>query len=166
MISATLHEATPLTILAADGRSDLFGRVQLYQADGTLLQSMPLSHVADGLYSVLWTPQTEGYFTAVSQFFYDPGFAVPANYERTGELIEVSTTKTNILRIMGLHHENSVLDQQIYDADGNLLQARLRCYDSKANAVLGGNNGIRFIYTIAASYTNGALTRYAVTREQ
>jgi hypothetical protein len=166
MISATLYEATPLTILAADGRNDLYGRVQLYNANGTLIQVIPVAHVADGLYSVLWTPQSEGYYTVISQFFYDPNYTVPANYERTGELIEVSTTKTNILRIMGLHHENSVLDQQQYDADGNMLQARLRCYDTKANATLGGNTGIRFIYTISASYTNGALTRYMVTREQ
>lgn len=166
MISATLNEATPLTVLAADGRSDLYARVQLYAANGALVQTLPLTHVANGLYSALWTPQVEGFFTAITQLYYDSSYTIAANYERAGDLIEVSTTKTNILRLMGLHHDNSVLDQQIYDGNGNMIQARLRCYDTREHALAATSVGVRFVYTIAATYANGNMTKYMVTREQ
>ena len=67
--------------------------------------------------------------------------------------------------IAGLLHENSVIDQQNYDADGNLESARLRCYDSKAYAEAAGATGLLYTFSIAAVYTSGLLSSYTLVRE-
>lgn len=165
MIAATLNEALPLQMLATDGRTDLFGQVHVYSSSGSLVSTLSLTHVAEGLYSVSWTPTLEGWFSAVFTMYFDSGHAIEAGYEHQGEQIEVSTTKTNVLRLLGLVHENSVVDQQQYDPDQNLTSARIRTYDSKANAILAGITGLRFQYTVLAEYAGGLLSKYQINRE-
>lgn len=165
MIQATLNEATLLQMLATDGRTDLYGRVRVYNAAGVMVADLELSHVAEGLYSVTWTPNVEGWFSAVAELFFDSGFLVDAGYEKTGEQIEVTQNKTNILRILGLVHENSVVDQQIYDADENLLSARIRSYDTRANALAATGVGLRFQYMVQAEYSGGKLSKYQIVRD-
>jgi hypothetical protein len=165
VIAATLNEALPLQMLLTDGRTDLFGRVRLYNAAGALVNTLNLAHVAEGLYQISWTPTQEGWFTAVFEMFFDSGRTLEAGYEKQGEQIEVSTTKTSILRILGLVHENSVIDQQVYDPEGHLTAARIRTYDSKANAQAAGLTGLRFQYTVQAEFTGGVLTKYQILRD-
>ena len=165
MIQATLNEAMPLQMLATDGREDLYGLVRIYNEAGALVTSIPLLHVAEGLYSASWTPTVEGWFTAVTELFFDSSYTVDAGYEKAGEQIEVTQTKTNILRMLGLVYDNSIVDQQVFDADENLLSARIRAYDSKANALLAGLTGLRFQYKVEAEYTGGKLSKYQIVRD-
>lgn len=165
MIQATLNEAVLLQMLATDGRTDLYGRVRVYDMTGVLVADLVLSHMAEGLYSVSWTPDREGWFSAIAELFFDPAYTIEAGYEKSGEQIEVTQTKTNILRILGLVHENSVVDQQVYDGDENLLSARIRSYDTRANALAGGNVGLRFKYQVQAEYTGGKLNKYQIVRD-
>jgi hypothetical protein len=165
LIAATLNEAVPLQILAGDGRADLHGEVRLYNPAGALVATVPLTHLQEGLYGATWTPGSEGFFSAVYQFYMDPSLTIDAGYSKGGELIEVSQTKTNILRLLGLVHENSVVDQQQYDPDGNLIQARIRCYRDRASAEAAGSSGLQFLYEVFASYTNGLLDSYRIVRE-
>lgn len=166
MITANLNESVPLQILAADGRTDLYGQVRVYTPSGTPVATINLTHLNEGLYSGNWVPNIEGYYSYVGELYFDSGHAQDAGYERSGDIIDVSTLKTNILRILGLHHENAVIDQQVYDGAGNLTSARVRCYDSKPNAQGAGLTGLQFIYAVSASYTNGQLSNYTMTREQ
>jgi hypothetical protein len=165
VLAATLNEALPLQMLLTDGRTDLYGQVRLYNASGSLVSTLNLAHVTEGLYQVSWTPSTEGWFTAVFEMYFDAGRTVDAGYEKQGEQIEVSTTKTNILRVLGLTHENSVVDQQVYDMNGRLTSARIRSYDSKANAQAATLVGLRFQYTVQAEFTGGALSKYQILRD-
>lgn len=152
MIRATLNQPVPLQFLSPDGATNLFAQAKLYDLTGTLTTTVAPLHVAGGLYSVNWTPGVEGYFTAVYQFFTDSGFTAPASYDKGGELIEVSSDKTNIARLLGLVHENTVLDQQTYNDSNRLVSARLRAYDTKVNAVAAGSTGLLFSWSILAAY--------------
>jgi hypothetical protein len=80
------------------------------------------------------------------------------------ELIEVNSDKTNIIKILGLTHDNVVMDSHTYDTQGNLLTARIRHYDSKANADLAGTGGLLNTWNIEATYLNERLETYKVTR--
>jgi hypothetical protein len=152
MLRATLNEVLPLQVLVPDGRSDLFVQARVFNPAGTLITTLQLPNIAEGLYSVNWTPGSEGYVTAVYDIYLDSGHLIRSDYERDGETIEVSSDKTNIMRLLGLAHENAVLDQEMYGSNGRLVSARLRAYDTKEHADAAGLEGLRFVWSIAASY--------------
>lgn len=70
-----------------------------------------------------------------------------------------------LTRALGLMHENSVLDQTIFDGQNNMTNGRLRIYSSKANALLAGATGLLETYTITASYIGDNVQNYTVVRE-
>lgn len=74
----------------------------------------------------------------------------------------------NMGRTSGLLHENSMVDNQTYDTDGNLLTARLRVFDSAGNlpATPGGSEttGLLYEYTVTAGYVGGFLNEYKIER--
>lgn len=76
-------------------------------------------------------------------------------------------------RMLGMLHENSVLDSTTFDTNNNLLSGRLRLYGSKADAdaaVLAGGFPATYDtnkiaeYTISAVYVGTDLTSYEVAR--
>lgn len=150
---ATLNEPVPIQALANDGRTDLYVRATILKPNLTLETTLFPTHSTKGLYSVNWTPATEGFYSVIFEFFEDVLFAIPAaDYANGGDSIEVTSEKTNIARILGLNHENSVLDNQTYNAAKRLLTARLRSYDSAANALTAGLTGLLFEWNITASH--------------
>jgi hypothetical protein len=166
MIRATLGEAIPLQVQVGDGRTNLYPRAKLYDSSGSLLNTLSLTHVDNGLYSILHTINSEGFFTVAYELFEDAGFMTPsADYDIESELIEANSDKTNILKIIGLTYDNSVLDGHFYDEEGFLLSVRVRNYDSKANAILAGATGLVNTWNIAATYSSGRLNTYKVLRE-
>jgi hypothetical protein len=64
--------------------------------------------------------------------------------------------QSDLSRVLGLLHRNSILDLQTYDSHGQLTSARLRVFDSSANVPTtpGGSEtvGLLHRYEIAASY--------------
>lgn len=166
MISATLNQPVTLDILAADGNITLFGQIRIYNFLNSLIASLSTVQVgSEGLYRASWTPNIEGYYTYVGQLYTDSLFVTPAEYDKAGDLIDVNSIKTNILRTLGLLHENTVIDQQVYDGASNLTSARVRCYDSKTNAQAAGVTGLQFIYSMSATYTGNLLTNYSLVRD-
>lgn len=165
MLVVNLNEVTPIRLLSADGATTLFGRINIYNSSGTLVSTLSATHLAEGLYSANWTPTIEGLYTAVGQFFYDALFTIDADYEKTMDDIDVSTVKANIIRLLGLVQENTVIDQQIYDLQNNLTSARIRTYNSKANALLASGTGLVASYTMTAVYSSGKLIDYKVVRD-
>lgn len=170
-IAATTNESTLLALMAGDGKSDLYGQMKIYNASSVLVATVNLANVSGGLYHGTWTPTIEGDYSAVGQFYTDSGYTIDAGYYVQGENITVTDIKTNILRIMGLVHENSVVDQQTYDSDGNLVQARVRKYNNAANASAAYtaspaayNTGLLFTWQVNAIYTSGALSNYSIIR--
>lgn len=72
-------------------------------------------------------------------------------------------------RTLGLLHQNAILDNQTYDANNQLIAARLRVFDSAANVPTtpggGETTGLIQEYAVEASYTGlGILNRYALKR--
>jgi hypothetical protein len=79
--------------------------------------------------------------------------------------------QTSLTRCLGLLHENSVLDLTSFDSNNNLLSARLRLYNSPANAVAAQaaspgpySTGLIAQYAITATYTGANLQTYLVDR--
>jgi hypothetical protein len=69
-----------------------------------------------------------------------------------------------LVRLLGLNHENFALRDQIYDADNNLVSASAKLYPTKGD-VLADTNATT-VYSIAATY-NGVnqLTSYTMVIE-
>ena len=168
MIRATPNETLPLAALVTDNNSGLFCEARIYDGSGSFITNIDLTYQTDGLYVGSWIPSVEGYYTAVYSFFYDAAKTVAADdeYPKAAEQIEVTADKTNLLRILGLLHENAVLDQTTYNSEGNLLTGRLRVYDTKANATAAGTAGLLFSYTIEATYNAGLLQTYKILKDQ
>lgn len=65
---------------------------------------------------------------------------------------QLNLVTDNIDRILGLLHQNAIVDNQTYDVQGQLLTARLRVFDSAGNVPLtaGGDEttGLLHEYTI------------------
>lgn len=165
MLRATLNEPVPLQIFVPDGRTDLFARVRVLDSLGAVITTLFPLHQTLGLYAVTWTPTVEGYYSAVYELFLDVGFTTAADYSRDAEVIEVSSDKTNIMRLLGLHHENSLLDMQVH-VGGRLTSARLRMYNSAANLAAaaasspaGGTAGLVYTWQITATYDGLNLSR-------
>jgi hypothetical protein len=173
MLRATIGESVPLQIQAGDGRSDLYARASIYDPSGSLVAGpLDLSHLTGGLYGSTYIFDTEGHYTAVYRLFEDSGFVIEADYDTEAETIEASPDKTNILKALGLVHDNSIEDMHTYDGSGNLVGIRVRSYDTKdhleaaaATSPAGGTLGLLFTWNITAAYTGGRLSLYHVARE-
>jgi hypothetical protein len=165
MLIIPVNEATPLRILTSDGATSLYGRLNIYNSSGTLLHTLNTSHVAEGLYTVNWTPTIEGVYTMVGQFFADVARTIDAGYEKVSDEIDVSSMKSNVLRILGLNQENTVIDLQVYDGNNNITSARIRTYNSKPNALAAGVTGLVATYSMTAAYSGNLLTDYKVVRD-
>jgi hypothetical protein len=171
MLLATVNEAVTLSMLASDARTDLFGQARVYNSAGTLVATVNLTHMSEGIYTAQYTPTIEGYFNVGFQLYFDAGRTIDAGYERQGEVLDVNSMKTNLLKVLGLVHENTVVDQQTYDVDGNLQTARVRAYDSAINASNAAavspssyNTGLRYTWTVGAEYSLGLLSKYFIVR--
>lgn len=77
----------------------------------------------------------------------------------------LSALTTLVGRSLGLMHENSVLDQTAFDGQNNLTTARLRTYNSKANAEAAGATGLQSTYVISATYSGKNVQTYTVVKE-
>jgi len=123
-------------------------------------------HISDGLYGIPYTFTTEGHYTVVYRVFNDSGFTSPATFDPAAESIEVNSDKTNIVRILGLTHDNVVIDSQVYDGvTGNLTFSRVRHYSSAANANVATGVGLLNTWNISAGYNGtGQLTQYKVIK--
>ena len=172
MLLGTPNAAITLSLLASDGRTDLYAQCTIYDDAGSTVSTETLTHVDQGLYTVQHTPTTAGYFSLVYDFFFDPAFTISAGYQKQGETLDVNDSRTNILRLLGLVHENSVVDEHVYDSEGKLLNARIRTYDNAGNAAAAAAispapypTGLTFQYGMSAVYVSGLLDRYYITRQ-
>lgn len=187
MITVEIGDSVPLTNVVSDGRDDLYCRASILDDSGAEIGVVYPSYKSSGVYSVSWTPPDVGYYTVVYQLFHDSGYLHDANYDLASEDIRVtealstsvsaiesalSSMQLALARLLGLSQENSVIDSQIYNEIGNLTSARIRCYNSSANAAIASstspasyNTGLVASYTVSATYnSSGALTKYAVVQ--
>jgi hypothetical protein len=155
--------AATIAVQAGDNNAGLYGSAIIYNNSG-VVTTITLSHVGDGVYVGSWTPANAGTYQVVGKFFTDAGRTSLAPYQISAETMEVDAFRQNILRTLGLSYENSVVDNQSYDGNGNLTGARIRCYDTAANATSAGSTGVTFQYTVTATYAGTALNKYSIIR--
>ncbi len=90
MLLATAGVAFKLTASIGSGATDVYPRTKVRDSAGTLVATVDLAHVADGLYSGSWTPDEAGQFSALTIFYSDAGHTTLADYDRGGADIKVA----------------------------------------------------------------------------
>jgi len=160
-----------LSALTADGEEGLYPQVKIYDSSNVVVSTVDLVSVEGGLYTAQFTPNTAGIFVGVVTHYADAAHTVLAGYTKDLVTIDVNSIKTNILRILGLLHQNAVVDNTTYDVDGNMLSGRVRCYDTKVNAQAAEavspaayNTGKTFEYQVTAEYNSSKMTKYTMVQ--
>lgn len=165
MLLATPNRPVPLHAIAADGASGLYCSARIFDASGIQVALIPLAYASNGLYVGTYTPTHVGVYTVMYQLFKDAARTQPAGYDQEAETIDVNDDRVNVSRILGLMYENSVFDQQVYNAQNNVVSGRIRAYDSKQNAELAGLQGLLYTWSVNAVYNlNGQLTNFIIKR--
>jgi hypothetical protein len=77
----------------------------------------------------------------------------------------ISAVDDKVARILGLVHENSYWDNIQYDGSNNMLQARVRLYDTKSNAQAAGVLGVIGTYTLMMTWQGSNMQTYSMVRE-
>ena len=144
-----------LSLILSDGSFDKSANVnyEFYNSTNQRLLSryVPYNEVLGAFTDIIepWTNQAPGiyyikwYVSNTKEDF--PEFVV--------EEIYIDTVEEKVSRILGLVHENIVIDQADYDLYDNLVGARLRIYSDAAS--IGTENNILGTYKITAQ-SNGA----------
>lgn len=168
MLRATVGEPIPLQVLLPDGSETMFVYATVVDSEGTQVEFLRLPHLVKGLYSANWTPSTEGWFGTMYDVYLDEARFTAAGYERAGEQIEVSSDRYKLERMLGLQHENSIIDRQAYSSTGRLLSARVRAFETAAAAAAAtdtSTEGLRYTWEVSASYNDkDQLTNYKILR--
>jgi len=153
-------------MILEDGNTAQYPQAEIYAAAGiTPLETLSLAHTARGRYEASYTPAAVGVFSAVFIVYSDSGHSIEnITYTREIEQIFVSQAglddlAAKLIRILGLVHENAFIDDTTHDPFGQLLTARVRIFDSKANveaATDGGSEttGLIATYQIETTYEN------------
>ncbi len=185
MSHATVNVAYPLRQLIADGSEDLYPRARLYDQDDTLLATVPLVHVAEGMYGADYTFTDEGHVFVIVTVYTDAGFTTPGDYDKEADEIEVTATipaaildalledhlvadsvGESLTLMRGLLQQNFVLDQPVYNAAGLLTSSRIRIFPTAADATAGTNAIATYVTTSVAQAApnTGRPASYKVTR--
>lgn len=177
-VPAKVGEPLPLVALLEDGNETQYPQAEIYESGGTTpIDTVDLDHKAKGRYEATWTPTTVGSYSSLFIIYSDTLHSVESIvYSRAVEQIFVSQSDvddlaSSIVRLLGLNHENAFIDTTIFDGNGQLLSARIRLYDSKANAQAAQDGdsystGLVATYTMEADYQSpGKLRSYRYVRD-
>jgi len=164
MMHATTNEPVPLRVVTSDGITTLFGRAYIYSS-AILIDTIDLPHIADGMYGASYVPTDDGYLSVIYKLFTDAGHTILGPYGVEAETIEVNSIKTNILRLLGLLHHNSVIDQQIYNISGSMTSSRIRSYDSPTNAIAAGLTGLLHTWFVEVEYAGAFVSKFTIVED-
>lgn len=160
---AKIGEAVPLVMILEDGNENQYPQAEIYAPGGTSpIATVDLDHRVKGRYEGSWTPSSVGPFSAQFFVYSDAGHTIEnIVYVRAVEQIFVSESDVDdlasaIVRLLGLNHENAFIDNTVFDTFGQLVSARIRIFDSKANAEAATDGG---------SETVGLIATYSMTAD-
>lgn len=126
---------------------------------------------SSGEYTFKFTPDALGYWVTEVTYFSLQSQDWSGEYTATIDTFD--DLYAMVKRSLGLLHENSLIDEVIPDpgGTGQAISARLRVYDTKANAEAakatspaGGTTGLLQTYEIVATYDGVMLETYTFTR--
>lgn len=143
-----------LWVQLSDGATDQFPRVFVYDPSGSEETIVDLSHVADGLYSSNWTPQTHGRYALVGIVYSSssPPTKNP-NYEQELEVWEVSqdlVMEVSMTEIASGQMQTAVW----WNGNGRLLTGLW----TSVSAVVKDEDGSQITDLGSASEVNGVYT--------
>lgn len=177
-IPTTLGDPAALVLVLEDGNENIYPRANIYAVGSAVpVATKDLDHIIDGRYEGSWTPTSVGVYTAHFLIFSDVARTTESIvYTREAEQIFVSQSSSDDLaagmtRILGLVHENAFVDQTIFDLANQLTSARVRIFDSKANAQSatdGGSEmtGLVATYLMESAYESvGRMKTYRMVRD-
>lgn len=159
-VSGTVGNSIPIVMILEDGNVLQYPQARIYASGATTpLAVLDMDHKELGRYEAEFTPSIADVYSAVFIVYSDAIHTIE-NIVYTREVEQVLVTNDSIddlaaklLRILGLVHENAFIDNTVHDGFGNLVAARVRLFDSKANADLATDGG---------SETTGLVATYEV----
>jgi len=123
------------------------GTVEVVSEQSASFNSTTKSYIDTLDLSVLWLDQEVGSYLIVwSVSNTDDDFAPTYT-----EDLQINIDKTKIDKILGLVHQNILIDQTGYDNHGNLSAARVRIYSDSAS--VGGDSNVLATYQISSLST-------------
>lgn len=91
MISADVGVATPLELTLYDGATNQGARARIRTISGTLVTTVNLTHIGDGVYTSTWTPVSAGYYIAEFTVYTDGTYTTEnLFYTNVSEVYKVS----------------------------------------------------------------------------
>jgi hypothetical protein len=120
---------------------------------------------ASGEYGVSFTPDAEGVWSVQVLADYDQSWWGEEYVAATGGTQDIVDM---LRRLLGLSHENIFIDETNYDADTQLISARVRLFDSKTNcdaATDGGSETTGLVATYQLTTTWEGLNQFAVFKQ-
>lgn len=177
-IPASVGSTVVLALVLENGETGFYPQAEIYASGaGTPTATVDLTHLVKGRYEGTWVPATVGTYTAQFFTYVDAAHTVESVvYTREAEQVFVSENSADdlaaaITRVLGLVHENAFIDNTVFDAQSQLLTARLRIYDSKTNAQAATDGGAEATglvatYTIEADYEGvGKMRQYRMVKD-
>ncbi len=175
-IPATIGNVVNLELNLADGNETAYPQALVYLAGASSPQAtVSLVHTDKGIYHGTWTPSVTGVYVALFITYADAQHSIESLvYSRVSEQIiatqqDVDDLAALVVRAMGLLHENAFIDDTVYSG-GHLISARLRVFNSKANAEAatdGGSEtaGLNATYNIVSDLeSSGKMKTYRMVR--
>jgi len=162
-VNGKVGSPVQIVMILEDGVENHYPQAEIYDAGGTVpLSVVDLEHKAKGRYEGSWTPSSVGTYSSHFFVYTDIAHTVESiAYFREVEQIFVTSSDVDdlaaaILRVLGLSHENAFIDNTNFSANGQLISARIRIFDSKANAELATDGGTE---------TTGLVATYSMTAD-
>ncbi len=160
-----------LAATLSDGRTDLFCQATVYNSVGVLVGVVTIPHVALGLYQSTTTIAAVDNYSVLYSFYEDAAFTIASQYQTQSENVSITTDFDEIKRNLALGKDNTILYNCVYDANGDLISASERTYNSAANAAAAfpspatSGTGLLFEYALQSSFSSpGVLSKFMKTR--
>lgn len=147
-VSGTVGNPIPIVMVLEDGNVLQYPQARIY-ASGAVAPTvvLDLDHKELGRYEAEFTPSVADVYSAVFIVYSDASHTIE-NIVYTREVEQVLVTNDGIddlaaklLRILGLVHENAFIDNTVHDGFGNLVAARVRLFETKADADAATDGG-------------------------
>jgi hypothetical protein len=149
----TVPATIPLQVLASDGRATLYAQARIYTTLGSLVDTVDLPYLADGLYGSSYVFTSVGFYSVVYEFYENPSHTIVSTYDKTVESFELTTPISSQLldesvnshivpgsvgeaiAIVRGRNKYFVIDRQVYNSKGLLITARCRIYKTAAEVL-------------------------------
>jgi len=126
---------------------DASGTLELVSEQSTIFNNITKSYIDTLNPSISWIDQEVGSYLVVWYVSDTEDDFAPIYTEG----LQINIDKTKIDKILGLVHQNILIDQTEYDDYGNLTTARVRIY--KDSSSIGTDNNILATYELESTNT-------------